>query len=187
MRERDIRIKPANFYFKLADRILEDYSLPPEDPLGELSKFELGLRRFCYERNHRVVVEIGEIEFTVFFDPDICILLEDGFPEKIGKLEQGQTIRIDFVESYEITVILTPESELLNCQILEGFKGKNNQYEYQLDKEDTLGKLRMFLFQTMGLAFHENYIDLDDIYEFVKPSYSLFKNVKKEEVLKYLI
>ncbi len=176
----------ANFYLNIPDCNLENYSLPPEDPLGELSKFEFGLRRFCYECNHRVVVGIGKIEFPVFFDPDICILLEDGFPEKIGQLEQGQTIRIDFVESYEITVILTPEGELLNCQLLEGFKGQNNQYEYKLNKEDTLEKLRIFLFQIMGLAFQENYIDLEDIYEFVKPSYSWFKNAKKEEVLQYL-
>ncbi|MGL4501423.1 MAG: hypothetical protein ACRCU2_20300, partial [Planktothrix sp.] len=67
----------TNFSFKIADRNLENYALPPEDPLGELSDFELGLRRFCYEWDHRVIVEIGEIQFTVFFDPDICMLLED--------------------------------------------------------------------------------------------------------------
>lgn len=179
--------EPANFYFKVADRNLEDYSLPPEDPLGELSKFEFGLRRFCYECNRRVVVEIGESEFTVFFDPDICILLEDGFPEKIGKLEQGQTIRIDFVESYEISVILTPEGELLNCQLFKKFDEQTNQAEYKLDKEKTLWSLRIFLFKILGLAFKENYIDLEDIYKFVKPSDFWFENAKQDEVLQYLI
>ncbi|HBL11394.1 MAG TPA: hypothetical protein DD379_08305 [Cyanobacteria bacterium UBA11162] len=62
-----------NFNFKIAERNLENYALPPDDPLGELSDFELGLRRFCYECDRRVVVEIGEIQFTVFFDPDfVC-------------------------------------------------------------------------------------------------------------------
>ncbi len=41
-----------NFSFKIGDRNLEKYSLAPNDTLGELSDFELGLRRFCYEYDH---------------------------------------------------------------------------------------------------------------------------------------
>ena len=99
-------IKTNIFKFEIAEGNLESYALPPDDPLGELSDFELGLRRFCYECNRRVVVEIGEIVFSVFFDPDICMLLEDGFAEQIGGLEGGKCIRLDFVVSSPFLVII---------------------------------------------------------------------------------
>ncbi|MGL6137994.1 MAG: hypothetical protein ACRC2M_11915 [Planktothrix sp.] len=161
----------TNFSFKIADLNLENYALPPEDPLGELSDFELGLRRFCYEWNHRVIVEIGEIQFTVFFDPDICMLLEDRFPEQIGQLEQGENIRIDFVESYRITVILTHEGEQLHCQ-LRKFNDQHNQYNYKLDKQQVLGELRAVLMGVMILASQQGYITIEDIAEFIKPAFS---------------
>ena len=34
-----------HFKFKISERNLENYALPPDDPLGELSDFEFGLFR----------------------------------------------------------------------------------------------------------------------------------------------
>ncbi|VXD24786.1 hypothetical protein PL8927_830140 [Planktothrix serta PCC 8927] len=161
----------TNFSFKIDNQNLENYGLPPEDPLGELSDFELGLRRFCYECNQRVIWEIGEIQFTVFFDPDICMLFEDRFPEQIGQLEQGQNIRIDFVESCHITVILTHEGEQLHCQLRE-FNDQHNQYNYKLDKQQVLRELRTILFEVMILAWKQGYVTKEDMYEFIKPAFS---------------
>ncbi|WP_254173464.1 hypothetical protein [Planktothrix pseudagardhii] len=161
----------TNFSFKIDDQNVENYALPPEDPLGELSDFELGLRRFCYEHNQRVIWEIGEIQFTVFFDPDICMLFEDRFPEQIGQLEQGQNIRIDFVESCHITVILTHEGEQLNCQLRE-FNDQYNQYNYKLDKQQVLVELRAILGGLMLLASQLGYVTVEDMAEFIKPAFS---------------
>jgi len=158
------------FSFKIGDRNLEKYSLAPDDPLGELSDFELGLRRFCYECDRRVVVEIGEIQFTVFFDPDICMLLEDRFPEQIGELAQGKSIRIDFAESYQITVVLTPINERVNCR-LNKFGSDDNQDEYELDKEQVLGELKKFLLEVMQLAIEQSYVNLEDKSKFIAPAF----------------
>jgi hypothetical protein len=155
---------------KIAERNLENYALPPDDPLGELSDFELGLRRFCYECDRRVVVEIGEQHFTVFFDPDICIILEDRFPQQIRDLEQGKSVRIDFVESCHITIILTPMDEDVHCQLRE-FGYEHNQSDYELNKEQVLGELRRFLLEVMQLAVNFGYVTLEDKERFIAPAF----------------
>ncbi len=47
--------KIEQFKIRLAERNLEVFVDPPDDPLGELSDFELGLRKFCYEYDHKVI------------------------------------------------------------------------------------------------------------------------------------
>lgn len=163
--------KTNTFNFTIADRNLENYALPPDDPLGELSNFELGLRRFCYECDRQVVVKIGDLQFTVFFDPDICMLLEDRFPEQIGELEQGKTIRIDFAESYHLTGILTPLDEQIHCQLRE-FGNPHNQQDYELDKQQVLGELRRFLVEVMQLAVNLGYVTLEDSSKFIAPAFT---------------
>jgi hypothetical protein len=49
------------FNFQLGERFLENYADPPEDPLGELTHFEMAIRRFCFEYDHTVSIEIGDI------------------------------------------------------------------------------------------------------------------------------
>ena len=152
--------KTTNFSFKIGDRNLENYAIPPDDPLGELSCFELGLRRFFYECDRQVIVEIGDIHFAVSFDPDSCMLLEDRFPEQIGELEQGKSIRIDFAESYLLTIILTPIGERVNCHLNK--LGYQQNEDYELDKEQVLSELRRFLVEVMHLAINGDYVTFVD-------------------------
>jgi hypothetical protein len=107
--------KIEQFKIRLAERNLENFAPPPDDPLGELSAFELGLRKFCYEYDHKVIVEIGETKFNVFLDPDICMLLEDRFCENIAELEQGKTMRLDFAESYWMIIKFLPIGKEIKC------------------------------------------------------------------------
>ena len=95
------------FNFKLSERFLENYAEPPEDPLGELSHFEMGWRRFCFEFDHKVLIEIGDEKIEVFLDLDICMMIENNFPQEIAKLSQGKPIEIDFGESW-FTIMLLP-------------------------------------------------------------------------------
>lgn len=71
------------FDIKIEELCLEKYAEPPEDPLSELSEFEIGIRRFCFECNYQVLIKIGDEKKLLFFDPDICMLLEDDLPKKI--------------------------------------------------------------------------------------------------------
>ena len=67
--------------------MFDKYSAPPEDPLGELSYFEMGIRRFCFERKHKVSIQIGNERIFVFLDPDICMIL-DRLPQQVSELAQ---------------------------------------------------------------------------------------------------
>lgn len=157
------------FKIKLAERILENFVDPPDDPLGELSAFELGLRKFCYEYDHKVIVEIGKTKFNVFLEPDICMLLEDRFPEQIGELEHGKTIYLEFAESYRIIIKFVPIGEEIKCYLRE-FGYSNNERIVMLNKEQVLDELRRFLTQLMELALNLNYIILEDKNEFIQPA-----------------
>lgn len=159
------------FKIRLTERILENFVDPPDDPLGELSAFELGLRRFCYEYDHKVIVEVGETKFNVFLEPDICTLLEDRFPEQIRELEQGKIIHLDFAESYRIIVKFAPIGEEIKCYLRE-FGYSTDERIVMLNKQQVLDELRRFLTELMEVAVNLNYITLEDKNEFIKPAFS---------------
>ncbi len=163
--------KIEQFKIRLEERNLENLAPPPDDPLAELSAFELGLRKFCYEYDHKVIVEIGETKFNVFLDPDICMLLEDRFCENIAELEQGKTIRLDFAESYWIIIKFVPISNEIKCYLRE-FGYSTDERIVMLNKQQVLDELRRFLTELMELAVNLGYISLEDKNKFIKPAFS---------------
>jgi hypothetical protein len=100
--------KYSNFTIHLEEPNCEKYADPPDDSLGELSHFELGLKLFCFECDSLVSIEIGQEKVKVFLDPDICMVLEDELPQKLSELSQGKSIKIEFVESVCLTLKLQP-------------------------------------------------------------------------------
>ena len=74
------------FKIRLGEPLLEKFADPPEDVLGELSHFEIGIRRFCYESNCPIFIEIGKEQIQVFLDPDISMLLEEDLSTQIAQL-----------------------------------------------------------------------------------------------------
>ena len=163
--------KVEQFKIRLAERNLENLADPPDDPLGELSQFELGLRMFCYEYDHKVIVEIGETKFNVFLDPDICMILEDRFPQQIGELEQDKTIRLDFVESCWLIIKFVPFGNEIKCYLREvGYSTEERLV--MLNKQQVVGELRQFLTELMDMAVNWGYVSLEDKEEFIKPAFS---------------
>lgn len=162
------------FKIRLAERNLENFAPPPDDSLGELSPLELGLRKFCYEYDYKVIVEIGETKFNVFLDPDICMLLEDRFCENIAELELGKTIRLDFAESYWIIIKFVPVGQEVKCYLRE-FGYSTEERLVMLNTQQVLDELRQFLTELMELAVNLGYISLEDKNEFIKPAFSNLK------------
>ena len=115
-------------------------------------------------------MEIGKTKFKVFLDPDICILLEDKFPEQIGKLEQGEIMRLDFVESYWCKIRFIPADNQIQCYLKE-VNYSNQEVLVILDKKQVLAELKRFLSKLMNLAVNQNYISLQDKDEFIKPAF----------------
>ena len=142
---------------------------PPEDPLGELSDWEMRLRRFCFEYNHKVLIEIGDEKKYVFLDPDIIMILDE-LPEKISKLSMGQKISIDFPESW-IIVDLMPVASEISCT-LRKFGNFCEQKHVELDKLQVLGVLRRFLDEVMELAMDKGYIRPEEKDEFLKTAFT---------------
>lgn len=166
------QVEKFNIY--LGDRCLQNYADPPEDPLNELSAFEMGIRRFCYECNCPVYLQIGEDRLQVFLDPDICMLLEDQFPTKVVDLETGQSITIEFVESEYVTIKMVANRSNINCK-LKYFGNHFNQQSlreksFQLDRDRVLMTLKLFLYQIIVMARDNGYITPDDTLEFLKPT-----------------
>ncbi|MBW4496857.1 MAG: hypothetical protein KME26_28070 [Oscillatoria princeps RMCB-10] len=153
---------------RLGELCLENYAGPPDDPLGELSHFELGLRLFCYECNRHVLIEIGEERIEVFLDPDICMVLEGDLPQQIAQLERGKEIEMFFAESCHKQVQLVPEGHQINCTVREWGYSSGKKH-FKLDKEQVLGVLRRFVEEVMEMAVGGGYITPAEKEEFLKP------------------
>ncbi len=158
------------FNFKLGERFLEEWADPPEDPLGELSHFEMGWRCFCFEHNHKVLIEIGDAQKEVFLDPDICMMIESNFPEEIAKLSQGKPIEIDFGESW-FTIMLLPIDNKINCTWIK-FGTSCWEKQFECDRAQVLDALRGFLTEVMQLAVDKGFITAEEKEEFIQPAFS---------------
>lgn len=156
--------------FKLSERFLENYAEPPEDPLGELSHFEMGWRRFCFEFDHKVLIEIGDEKIEVFLDLDISMMIEDNFPQEIAKLSQGQKISIDFPESW-FMIRLLPRDDRISCT-LRKFGTSCWEKHFEFDRTHVLDALRGFLEEVMQLAVDKGYITLEEKEEFIRPAFA---------------
>ncbi|MEG4322054.1 MULTISPECIES: hypothetical protein [unclassified Microcoleus] len=158
------------FNFKLAERFLENYAEPPEDPLGELSHFEMGWRRFCFECDHKVLIEIGDEKIEVFLDLDISMMIEDNFPQEIAKLSQGHKISIDFPESW-LMIRLLPRDDRISCT-LSTFGTSCWEKVFEFDRTHVLDVLKGFLEEVMQLAVDKGYITLFEKEEFIRPAFA---------------
>ena len=167
-----LKIEASNF---------SQYASPSEDPLGELSAFELGMRRFCFEYNHRVLLELGNETIQIFFDPDICIILEDDLPKQIAELSQGQPIEILLAESCQMIIKLVPWGNKVICQLRE-FGRSHHQKRFELDKQQVLGALKNFLDNMMEMAVEGGYIAPEDKDEFLHPLLRLDANIKERKI-----
>jgi hypothetical protein len=167
----------SNFKIHLEEPNGEKYADAPDDSLGELSHFELGLKLFCFECDRLVSIEVGEEKIKVFFDPDICMLLEDEIPKKLSELSQGKPIKIEFVESVCITLELQPlANDRISCNLNKfGYLSPNqftlksrNQY-FELNKTQVITELKEFVEQLMEMALNGGYITADEKQEFLMP------------------
>jgi hypothetical protein len=159
------------FEIRLKERNLENLAPPPDDPLGELSDFELGIRKFCYEYDCKVSVRVGNEEYFVFLDPDICMILEDDLPELIADLEPGKSIELEFAESCWLMIKLVPIGEEIKCY-LRDFGYSTDEKLVMLNKQQVLDELRRLVTELMELAVNLGYISLEDKNEFIKPAFS---------------
>ncbi len=152
------------FNIQLEKRWVWEGLMPPDDPLGELSDFEMGLRRFCFECNHRVSIEIGDEKLYVFLDPDIILNL-DSLPKKISDLSGSKMIQIELPESY-CEIELMPIGSEIHCTLSRFGPVAKSQYAL-LDRTQVLGVLKCFMDELVRLAVEGGYISPEQGDEFL--------------------
>jgi hypothetical protein len=166
-----------NFTIHLEEPNDEKYADAPDDSLGELSHFELGLKLFCFECDRLISIEIGEEKLNVFLDPDICMLLEDELPKRLSELSQGKPINIEFVESVCITLELQPlAKDRISCNLKKfgylspnQFTLKSRNQHFELNKNQVVTELKEFVEQLMEMALNGGYITSEEKQEFLMP------------------
>lgn len=130
-----------------------NYALPPEDPLNELSTGEMNLRKFCYKHNHEVFISLNEVQIKVYLDPDILMVMEDNLKNNLMEFKRNnKPLRVDLMESIELSIILTPEGELVH-----GVMKGDIENEFVVKKKDVSNELDKFLTSFYGLAHDTGY------------------------------
>ncbi|HLO87612.1 MAG TPA: hypothetical protein VK203_21760 [Nostocaceae cyanobacterium] len=154
------------FYIKLDEPAKVERFLPPEDPLGELSHLEMGLRLFCFENNRKVLLKLGNKRKEIFLDPDIILILDE-LPEKIYQLLIGQNIELDFTESAFSISFEVVDIWKINCIWKEyGYSYETNNFI--LDRVQVLYTLKDFLNGIVSKAAKKHYISDKEKEEFMQ-------------------
>jgi hypothetical protein len=159
------RTTKFNLKFSPGQKIIrENWFSPPEDPLGELSHLEMGLRRFCFERNRKIFIEFGNIRKEIFLDPDIILILNE-LPVKYYQLLKGKKIELSFPES-KIVIYLEPiDIWIIDCTWQE-FGTAHIQKHFILQKSQVLAVIQSFLDKIINEAVDKGYIKEADEKEF---------------------
>ncbi|MEM1170422.1 MAG: hypothetical protein AAGJ08_15410 [Cyanobacteria bacterium P01_H01_bin.35] len=165
------------FKIRWGEPLLEKFVAPPEDVLGELSHFEMGIRRFCYDSDRPIWLEIGKEQIKVFLDPDISMLLEEDLPKQIDQLSKGETIQLEFVDSCCLTIELVPLGNKVNCNLgYFGYADSNNNFsldgsykQFQLDRKEVLEALTDFVIKIADMATETGYITTEERDDFISP------------------
>ena len=138
--------------------------MPPEDTLGELSDLEQGLRRLCFEYNHRVLIEIGDEKFDVFLDPDIILIL-DNLPKQLIALSRGKKIQIELPESYR-EIAFIPDGDQIRCTASQFGQVVRHEH-FLLEQTQVLEVLGGFLDEIVCLALDGGYISPEQGHQFL--------------------
>jgi hypothetical protein len=159
----------AKFEIFLKEPNLERYVDPPDDPLGEFTDFENGIRLFCYECDRVVLIRIGDEERRVFLDPDISMIFEE-LPTQIVDLSEGKPIEITFAESCLTILKFTPNNNTIACNV-RNFGYSTEQKTFQLHKSQVLEVLTSFVAELISKAVTGGYIKASEAEKFLNPIY----------------
>ena len=91
-----------NFDIQLQDLIKNDFYDYPEDELNEYTNFEIGFKRFCFDNNRNVLLEVDDEKIILHLYHDIFDALEDRWHEQITKLVSGNKINITFGSYFDL-------------------------------------------------------------------------------------
>lgn len=125
----------------------------PDDPLDEFTEVEMGLKWFCRDYNHYIVIEIAELKIDdLDLYPDVLSILEDGLVKYVAeptiKKDRYNYIRED------VTLILTHKNDKMVCQLRD--------QTYKVKYSNCIKKLRSFVDGIFNTAIKKGYFKAED-------------------------
>jgi hypothetical protein len=147
------------FNIKLDEPCESELGSRPQDQLDEFSPFEMGLRLFCFEQNHEVLIEIGNEKKYVFLYPDICSVIEE-LPKQISNLSRGETVEIIFSEVMK-SIDFVPIDEKVVCT-LRTFGYSLDAKSFECGLRQVIEALSHFVNEMIQLAVTRGYISQEE-------------------------
>jgi hypothetical protein len=155
----------SDFYIKKEESIHDNFYQYPEDELNEFSEFEMGLKRFCFDHNCSISIQIDNEKFDLHLYHDFLDALEDKLCEKVLSLQAGNSGNIMFGDYLYLSCQPIKELNEIDCKFIMVGTGKSKIYSLCLS--DFLEKLYCFINEILEIAVQENYIHRKDIHEYL--------------------
>jgi hypothetical protein len=148
----------------LIDKIIQDdFHDYPEDESDEFSEFEMRLKRFCFDNNRDIVMQIDETDFRLELYHDVLDALEDELCEKILRLQSGSQEYITFGSYLYFNLKPDKERNSLTAELLIITTGESHLYTFCLSNFSE--KINLFINAILNLAVQQGYICKEDVKE----------------------
>ncbi len=154
-----------SFNLQLQEFIKDYFYDYPEDELNEYTDFEIGLKRFCFNNNRNILLEIGDKKIILYLYHDILDALEDRWHEQIIKLSVGDRIYICFGSYLDLTFHPIQNKDEVICEYT--FLGTGKYKSCNLCLSQVVKIMNSFVNKIFNIAIQQGYITTEDFAEFV--------------------
>ncbi|WP_414619478.1 hypothetical protein [Calothrix sp. CCY 0018] len=136
----------------------------PKDELNEYTDFEIGFKRFCFDNNRNVLIEIGDEKIILHLYHDILNALEDRWHEQITKLAIGNKVNITFGRDLDLTFHPIEDKDEVICEYTFLGTGKYKYCNFYLSQVVKI--MNCFVNEVFEMAIQQGYITAEDFAEF---------------------
>ena len=145
--------KNDKFNLKIGKPVKADSRYIPEDPLNEFNEFEMGLKWYCYENNHYIILEIGDLKIDdIQLFPHVLSDLEAGLLKYSQEFQQGQKLYFNFSE--DKSLLATRDKDKIICRLYSK--------TYEVKYSEFVRKFNGFFDSVLNTAIEKGYIKAED-------------------------
>jgi len=153
-----------NFNIQLKELNKDNLYDAPQDELNEYTDFEIGLKRFCFDNNRNVLLEIGDEKIVLHLYHDILDALEDRWREQISKLATANKVNITFGSDLNLIFHPIQNKDQVICEYT--FLGTGEYYSCILRLSLVFKIMNSFVNKVFHMAIQQDYITAEDFIEF---------------------
>ncbi len=154
----------SNFNIQLKELNRDNLYDAPKDELNEYTNFEIGLKRFCFNNNRNILLEIGDEKIILHLYHDILDALENRWHKRINELTTRNTINITFGSDFDLTFHPIQNKDELICEYT--FLGTGEFKYCNLCLSQVVEIINSFVNKVFDMAIQQDYITAEDLFEF---------------------